>query len=412
MRMFHIIFLLTSFFLTTGCWDKTELEELAEVIVIGIDQAENGYINITYKVANPEVGTSAKAGGNEEEPAQTFSLTATDFFSAKDIANSFITRKMTYNHVRTLIVSEDFSRSDEFLKFAYTMTRDRELRRDTWLIISKESAKEFIQNNKPKFETRPHKYYQFMMQRSMETGLVPPSSLHRFLQVMEGGEDLFLAPYVTTKKENKKKDGNEDEFLAGQVPKEGGDIAQVIGSAVIKKGKVIGTLTGEETRLAILLDNTLETEEMLVTYPDPLHPKYRIAARLLKKQSTDIKMKLDSETPEIEVHVPITLEVIAIPSMEDYVEDIKKQQLLKDSLETGMKDKMLRIINKSQTEFEACPFYWSMVARKQFLTNQEYKKFDWKSQYPKARIDVSVSIQLNEFGLKLRTTENKNYKDE
>ncbi len=44
--------------------------------------------------------------------------------------------------------------------------------------------------------------------------------------------------------------------MAGQVPKRGGNPVQLIGSAVFKEGKMIGKLTGEETRIAILLDNT------------------------------------------------------------------------------------------------------------------------------------------------------------
>lgn len=45
-------------FSLTGCWDKTELDQKAYVIGIGLDAHEKeGKIKVTYLVANPEVGS-------------------------------------------------------------------------------------------------------------------------------------------------------------------------------------------------------------------------------------------------------------------------------------------------------------------------------------------------------------------
>ena len=76
---------------------------------------------------------------------------------------------------------------------------------------------------------------------------------------------------------------DEDKYLAGQVPKKGGDPVQLMGSAVFKEGKMIGKLTGEETRIANLLDNTQDIGDLFSSFADPLNKKYKIGVRIEKK---------------------------------------------------------------------------------------------------------------------------------
>ena len=66
-------------------------------------------------------------------------------------------------------------------------------------------------------ETRPHKYFEYMIQNGINNGLIPDSTLFRFFKTTDRGTDLFLAMYTTAKQEKNPEIKNEDEFLAGQL---------------------------------------------------------------------------------------------------------------------------------------------------------------------------------------------------
>ncbi|WP_050771014.1 Ger(x)C family spore germination protein [Bacillus coahuilensis] len=281
----HIVLFMMVILFLSGCYDKKEVEEQAYVVALGLDQGKEGKLKVTYQIANPEVGSAAKGGQANEDPYEIVTFETNDFVSARDTSNAFITRKVTYEHLDVIITHEDLAKTEQFLRLMYVTTKDKSIRRNTKLIFTKEPAAEFLKQNKPILETRPHKYFQFMTQRTNETGLVPEANIQRFLTIAEGDADLFLGMYASTVQEEENKRANEDEFLAGQINKEGGNPTQFIGSAVFKEGKMIGKLTGEQTRLALILDETLNMSDIITTYPDPLMDEYRIAVRLMKSKS-------------------------------------------------------------------------------------------------------------------------------
>ena len=92
-------------------------------------------------------------------------------------------------------------------------------------------------------ETRPHKYFQFMINHGIENGLIPDSTLFRFFKTMERGTDLFLVMYTTAEREKNPAIKAEDEYMAGQLNASGEiDDTQFIGSAVFKNGVMIDKL--------------------------------------------------------------------------------------------------------------------------------------------------------------------------
>lgn len=399
-----LLVILAIVFLTTGCWDKKEIEEKAYVVDIGLDKSDKkGDIQITYHIANPQVGTSQR-GKADREPASeeiTF-FHAAGLSSSMDTANASITRKLSFEQTKVLIFSEELARSENFVSMMYAMVRDVEIRRGVRILITREKANEFIHNNKPKMETRPHKFYQFMIERTTETGLVPDSDLQKYFEVTESDESLFLAMYGTSKKFKEKENGYEDDYLPGQIGKKGGNDTQFIGSAVFKDGVMIGNLTGEETRLVLALDPYNPRITFHVTYPDPKKPEYRIGGMVMYGPSPDIKMDLKGDKPKVRVTLPVIFDLQSVPSLVNYVDNPENQKLLKSKMEEDIKKKLEKLIKKTQEKFKGDPFRWSIKARKEFLTIQQYKKFNWEKTYPKLDIEVDVDVKIQQFGKQLK----------
>nr|WP_263327447.1 Ger(x)C family spore germination protein [Neobacillus sp. Marseille-Q6967] len=403
----------------TGCWDRKELEQMSYAVAIGLDLPEGIDIektqsmDVTFQFSNPKLNIKGASGEEDDPNMNVVTLTAPDFVTAKNTANSFVTRQISFSHAKVIIVSEQLAKTELFYRFVASALKEREVRRETSIIVVNGKASEFIKKNKPELNIRSHKYYQFIIDRSVETGLVPESPINRLLAITDGDADLFLAIYGgITKKKNGEKFNEEDQYLAGDVPKQGGNPVQLTGAAVFKEGRMIGKLTGEETRCALLLDNTSKVEDMYVSYQDPLNEKFKIAARLKKKTATEVKVKLRKGPPLINVLLPLEFEVLSAPSMQNYADDWKKQKILKESLETQIKENMDALIMKTQEEFKSEPFYWSLYVRPLFSSTKEYEKWDWVNKnYPFAEIHVDVNVEIVGFGKQMKESEMQKVRD-
>ncbi|SFA87874.1 MULTISPECIES: Ger(x)C family spore germination protein [unclassified Bacillus (in: firmicutes)] len=410
--LLSILILFTILFSLTGCWDKTEVEERAYVIGIGMDKSKiKDMLEITFLIANPEVGSQQGGGSSNEPPQEVITITANDLITARNSANALVARAITYDLMRIIVVSEEFAKDKDFIRWIYDAAKDREIRRDVHLAVSKEKASLYFKNNKPKMETRPHKYFQFMTNRGIEAGLIPDSDLQRFFKISEIDADLYLAMYTTTTKEYKSS-GNEDEFLAGQIDTKGStNQTQFMGSAIFKEGRMIGKLNGEDTRMALIIDETADISDVLTTYPDPFNERFRIAARVIKTQPNRFDMKIVKGKLKINIHIPLYVDILSDPSMVNYAKDEKKKKILRKHLEKEISNKMEGFIVKTQQKYKGSPFMISQYSRKLFKTLEEYKKFDWMKSYPDADVNVKVTVEFSEFGKQTRVPSLKQMRD-
>jgi spore germination protein KC len=401
-----VIFILSVLSILSGCWDRNEVEERAYVIALGLDKSKTtDKLEVSFLIENPEVG-STLAGINTQEPSQQLiTVQANDFITAKTTANSIISRDITYDLLQIIIVSEELAKDKDFIRWMYDALKDREVRRETYLAVSKEKTSTFFNNNDPKLETRPHKYYQFMINHGIDTGIIPDSDIHRFFKRTENGDSLFLAMYITTETAKNPPIKNEDDYLAGQVKIKGTvDKTQFLGSAVFKDGIMIGHLDGQETRITNILDDTTQMENLLATFPDPFSDKQRISARVIKEQNNTIKVNLKGKKPKVLIEVPLLVDVLSDPALVDNAKATNMRKSLEKHIENNINKLYKEYINKTQTELKGATFPISLEVRKKFQTIQEYEKYNWAERYSDAEIDVKASIKIKEFGKQMRIT--------
>ena len=383
-------------FLLPGCWNKIELEEQAHVIVIGLDLSSKDHlVDVTFQIANPQVATTQRGEVQNEPPTDIITLTAPDITMAKDMATDIVPRRLNFSHLQVVIASEALAKTEMFHRIIAAATGDPEMRRETQLIITKEKASEFIHTNKPKLETRPHKYYSFMQGRWKESGKAPFSTLNRYYERMRG--ETFMAIYATTKRDAEFKE-NEDDYIAGQVPQKSGDPVQVLGTALMIKGKLVGILTGEETRLALLLRNKQWADSMIFSVDDPFHKDYRIGLRLLKFEATKVNVDVKQDPPKVHVTVPLKAQVISIPSLTDYVLNLENQTILKRSINEILSKRAEELIRRCQRELKAEPFIWNHAVRAKFWTWNQYDQYDWENKFLDAEVKVRFDVEVESFG--------------
>jgi spore germination protein KC len=399
-KIYFFIFFLPV--LLTGCWDRKELEESAYVSVIGIDKGKNGMVKVTYQLPSTEAQSSPGGVQGNRASSEIVTLTAPGHITARDLATASVSRRINFSHLRVIILSEELARTSDTYKSIFGSLRDREFRRNTYILVSRENAEDFIRGNNPKLEQSPHKFYDYMARRWVEVGLVPITTINDFAERYEMKASLALTAYGTSREIGSNEFGFESNYLPGEIETTGGNPTQIIGSAVFKEEKMIGALTGEETRLASMLSVTSKADNMLITFPDPLMSENRISARLTTEGHPKIKVDVSGESPIIDVKVPVNLFLLAIPSKVDYSDSKKNQEALKNSFTKYMEDKAKNLIEKTKNEFKGEPFQWSLAARKKFWSLDEFLSYNWMEKYPNAEVNVTFEAKLRGTGKQLK----------
>lgn len=382
----------------TSCWDQKEIDKFAYVIAMGMDITEQGDgLLISYLIENPEFGP--QGGGTSEPPREIITFQANDFIVAKNIANTIISKEITFDGLSDIFVSEELAKNEDFIRYIYDAAKDIEIRRDAELIITKERAADFLTQNNPLFERKSHRYFELIIERGREDGLLPANSkLLYYYRIAEAGNDIFLATYATTELTNNEYQQDDENFLAGGFHVEGEvNHTQFAGSAVFFKGKMIGTLTGDETRISLLLNNTQQVDQIYTDFPDPFNEQYDVTVKLNAKDKNKLSMDVKSTIPKLDVVIPLKVDVVTNHSMTDYT-DIKNRNILKNTIERIAKDKVTQLIEKTQKEFKANPFGWSLAARKKFLTIEQFDDYHWVKKYPEMDVSVSVNVKFGQFG--------------
>jgi Ger(x)C family germination protein len=400
----------------SGCWDQISVENLSFVTAVGLDRDEENenMVEVTYVIANPESGTLATGGDTSESPIETISFTAEDFNTAKSIANIVISKQISYDLLRVFMVSEEFASDEDFLRWIYDVTKSPEVRRDINLLITKEDVLTFVENNEPKLETRSHKFYELMFESGQQTGTIPPSKMNQYFQITEENANLFLAMYATTEQnETEERLEDSDQFIAGELNYEGEtNTAEFAGSAVFNEGKMIDTLTVEETRLSYLLNNVLEQpESMIVSLSDPEEEGGQVAARVKRQGKVQLDMDLKGSTPSIHATVPLNLDILTNHSMENVAENKEARENLKKEFEQTFDQKFAELVKKTQEELGGQPFSWSLPARKKFLTLSEFNDYDWKNTYPEMEVTVETDVTFESFGRQAKVPDLEEVRD-
>ena len=116
-KMIKVIILIAILLSLSGCWDQKELDEKAYVIGIGLDKHKaEGKVEVTYLIANPEVGSQQAAGGANEPPQEIVTLVADDFISSRNTANTVVAKEISYDLLQVIIVSEELAEDPDFIR--------------------------------------------------------------------------------------------------------------------------------------------------------------------------------------------------------------------------------------------------------------------------------------------------------
>ncbi len=409
-RFSGIIFLMLVASIISGCNGGRETDEVAYVIAIGIDKADNGKLNITYQIAIPKAlssggGDSSSGGGSGSSTAvETVTITSNNIAEARNILNTLVARTANLSHNKAFFIGEDLARQGVVDIFS-PLTRYREYRGSMFIaIVHNGTAEKYLKNLNPKIELLPSKFIETMLLTNNETGYYVRSNLHEFYERMKSNSGSPCAALVAINLMNGENHPSGDkvpgesvpEYLAGDIPAYGRDTAsQFAGTALFRQDKMVGTLTTEETRMLLILQGK-SPSGLIVIVTDPNLPDKTINAIMRLGEKPIVHISLVDGRPLIDVSVALEGEVTAIPSGISYEQQEYRKQL-EAELSAMFQAQIEKMLEKTQLlGSDAVGFGYQ--ARTIFPTYQVWEAQNWDELYSTAQFHIQVTTKLRRTG--------------
>ncbi|MHB8917005.1 MAG: Ger(x)C family spore germination protein [Desulfocucumaceae bacterium] len=407
MRAVKLLFVLCAGFLLAGCWGSRETDEIAYVLAMGFDKGPGKNVIMTFQIANPITIAGQAAGGgsgNKNEPLITISTVAQLPIGAFTLLNTELSREISLLHTRAFIFSEEFAREGAH-HFLLPLNRYRETRGTAYVYVCRGKAKDFMEANRPRLEISPSKQYELVATSNRLHSLAPVVTFRDFFQDFKRPDKQPVATLVGVNKiglESTKKivPGKLGDYLAGDLPSNKNQV-QFLGAAVFKGDRMVGELTGDESRYLNMITGKMDLGFLFVS--DPKKRENQVGMRLRQARKPVVKVHLTSGRPVIEVQIYQEPEIVGLPSGVNY-ESPELKPVLEKELANVIERRCREVITRTQDEFKSDIFGFGRYAKMQFLTDQDFEKLAWNEIYPTAELDINVHVKIRRTGLMLKTS--------
>lgn len=389
--------------LLAGCTGAREAEEVGYAVAVGLDKSDQpGMVNVSYQLATPQ-GAGEK---DVSSKAEVITITSVSLAEVRNLLTSAIAPTPSLHHLKILILGEEFARQG-VMNTIGAAQRHPEFRGSMFVVVAQGTAKDFLENNKPVFEFSPSKHYEVQMGSGAHSGYLLPTSMHEFYIRLKSGSGQPYALLVGTNP--KSKTGEErgtkipgdktKDYLAGDIPREGGNSIEYLGTAVFNGDKLVGKLTNTETRLLAILLGRLPHSFM--TVDDPLMAKKAVNVALRLGSKPKINVEIVDGIPLININIMLEGEISSIASGINY-EDPKYLSILEEQYSQIFKKRMSDFIRHTQ-ELNSDVAGFGYFARSRFRTVSEFNEYQWNQKYSQAQINVDVTTRIRRTGLMIRS---------
>lgn len=173
-----LILILVIFIPFNGSYRVQSIDDLAYLVAIGIDVGETNELKVTFEFTMPN--SSGESTSSEIAPTIVNSLEASSLDSAINLMNTYMSKEINLSHCKAIVLSETFA-STGVSKLLYSIINKVQIRPDSYIIISKCNAEDFIQNIHPSLENLVAKYYEIVPISSKYTGYTVNAKIGDFL---------------------------------------------------------------------------------------------------------------------------------------------------------------------------------------------------------------------------------------
>ncbi len=397
-KLFKIIFiiLLLIIFLTSfsESYEYLSLDNLAVVVAIAIDTSEKDEMQLSFQFS--KTSPSSDSGSSNSSSSFVYTLDASSITNGISLLNTYLEKEVTLSHCKLIAFSESFAK-DGISNEIYTLINNPQIRPSTNIVITKSTAKEYIETIKPNFETLLSEYYDIYSTSSQFTGYTPNSQIGHFFHTMECE---FCEPSAilggisndqsVTESSSGSKESSNNSPLSSPVSSEN------IGIAVFNDDKFIGELNALESISYLATNNNISG--FSVSIPDPYEANSFIDIYLTPTNKTNVDVDISNGSPYVKIDYSFKATVTSLKPDSKYLDNDVLIDLSR-STNIYLENIFIDYFYKTAKEFESDITGIGKHVKSSFLTVQESEAYNWSNNYSDSFFEITVNTNINSSSL-------------
>ncbi|MFD1776946.1 Ger(x)C family spore germination protein [Paenibacillus rhizophilus] len=388
MRKLGILLLILVMLPMTGCWSRTELNDLSIVTAAAIDKMDDGKYLLTLQIAVPTmlgpVGNSSSSGTGSggEKPTAIVSEKGETIMDACRKLQKKLPRRLFFSHSRIIVIGEKQAREgvSPVLDF---FVRYRESRLRSFILFTQGKAADILKLN-AKWEKISAEEIREEEQRHIGLQIYLKDFFHMLLA--DGIEPVAAQVALMSTEIDSEESSSGQEMNAA-----------ISGSAVFRKDKLVGWLNDAETRGVLWLRNELKTSIVTVDIPEDKGGGKISAAAV--RETTEIKPILRNGKLKIKAEIFMENTLYENNSKLD-MSDPRVIQFVERELEQDIKKRIQLTLDKAQKTFNSDIFGFGTAVYRTYpkAWNRQFKD-SWDDVFPELEVDIKPHAKLVRTGL-------------
>ena len=361
----------------SSSYTALSMDNLAYVLAIGIDTSTQNKLQVSFQFSSPS--STAESGSTQKPPTYINTVHASSLSDAINLMNSYMGRQLNLSHCKMIIFSEDLANlgiSDEI----YTLMNDTQIRPSANILVTKCDTKTYLEQTEPQLENLLSKYYEFLTNSSKYTGYMPNATLG----------DFFNSMVCYSCDPSAMLGGLSDQYTN----------PEHIGLAVFKDDKLVGELNAIETISYLTIKNNVD--RFLVSVPDPYHSDSYLDIYLSPENSTHITVNTDNGAPYITIKLKLSGQIYSATSSSDFSDPAVLEQI-SSACNSYIEKTFSDFLYKTAKEFKSDICGLGRYALSNFLTTEQFKKYNWLESYKDSFFEVKVDTSVKSSMVILKT---------
>lgn len=421
--------------LLSGCTGK-EPNEIAYVVALGIDNADENNYKITIQYANTTQisgGASESGGKTGSEIVDNVIIEAPNIYAGVGLANNIVSKSFSMSHAKLIVFSKEIAEKG-VKDIIETLVRSEEVRPDVFIAVSNTTANEYLTSVNPEMEVNPAQYYQLIYQKNQLIG-IPDGQLREFFSGLYTGSYDSILPIagVINNEQNdekeksqsgqedseesseNKKSGDADEnkneknaelnkkkyeydiknYVGGEAAIEKKNKSEAIGAAVFEKDKMVGELGEVEAEICKMLNG--DYTYSYITYYNDDTPNIPITVKTTQQKKPKYEIDINKKTVDIELFIESDL--YSLPA--DYNVENKIEDFENDVADYTSKA-CTEFINNFTKKYNSDILRLNEKVKCKFLTNNQYNSFKKNVGWSEYKFSVCTNFKVRRTGLIVR----------
>lgn len=354
----------------TGCWNYSEVDEISIVAGVGIDKGKKeGEIAVTVEIVDTKEGMKSSPAG-----FKILTLSGKTIFEIARGIISITGKKLFWSHSKAIVLSEEVAR-EGVIKVIDWYNRDTETRSDVYIFVSKEkTAKEVISLSGVTESITAFALAQ-QMRSEKNVSTAPVVEIWDFIDKLEASGEFAMAPLINIHEQNKTKN------------------AQVSGTAIFRMDKMVGTISGEETKYMLFAINQIEGGVL------PLNDEQGKPAFSLEILSNKTKVKpvwIDGKLQmQINTETQVGLDEVMTP---EEFNNIDSKNVLEKRAGKELQKRILSVIHRVQQDYHADIFGFGELVHERMPQTWKKVKENWGQEFSELDVVVNSKVIIKSSG--------------